>query len=71
MFSAEIFSAEITARLRAVLNEVCAGVSKYETGTRALVASKILENAERGDVSLEGLRTAGYRALASVNAAAA
>jgi hypothetical protein len=66
-----MFSAEITARLRAVLNEVCAGVSKYETGTRALVASKILENAARGDVSLEGLRTAEYRALASVNAAAA
>jgi hypothetical protein len=42
-----MFSAEITARLRAVLNEVCAGVSKYETGTRALVASKILENAAR------------------------
>jgi hypothetical protein len=62
-----MFSAEVTARLRAVLNEVCAGISKHETGTRALVASKILENAAGGDVSLEGLRTAGYRALASIN----
>lgn len=60
-----MFSTEITARLRTVLDEVCAGISKYETGTRALVASKILENAANGDVSIEGLRVAGYRALAA------
>jgi hypothetical protein len=60
-----MFSSEITTRLRAVPDEVCAGVSKYETGTRTLVASKILENAALGDVSVEGLRAAGYRALAS------
>jgi hypothetical protein len=45
-----MFDAETTALLRAVLDEVCENVSKYETGARTHVASKILEAApaERG-----------------------
>ena len=39
--------AETTALLRAVLDEVCENVSRYETGARAHVASKILEAATK------------------------
>jgi hypothetical protein len=58
-----MFSAEVTARLRAVLDEVCASIPKYETDTWTLVACKILETAANGELSIEGLRAAGYRAL--------
>jgi hypothetical protein len=61
-----MFPSEVTARLRAVLDEVCADVSKFETGTPALVASKILENAALGDVSVEELKRTGYWAQATV-----
>ncbi|MGY4365392.1 hypothetical protein ACVW1A_001457 [Bradyrhizobium sp. LB1.3] len=37
-----MFDAETTALLRAVLDEVCETVSRYETGTRTHVASKLL-----------------------------
>lgn len=37
-----------TALLRAVLEEVCEGVSRHETGARTHVASKILEAATKG-----------------------
>jgi hypothetical protein len=46
-----MFDAETTALLRAVLNEVCENVSKYENGARAHVASKILEAPTRGYLS--------------------
>lgn len=35
--------------LRAVLEEVCASISRYETGVRAHVAAKLLEAAIRGE----------------------
>jgi hypothetical protein len=58
-----MFDAETTALLRAVLDEVCATVSRYETAARAHVASKILEAATQGETSLDGLRQVGLRAL--------
>jgi hypothetical protein len=60
---AEMFDAETRVRLRAVFNEVCAGVSCYETELRALVASKMLEAATNGDISADALRRAGREAL--------
>ena len=60
-----MFDAEVTALLRAVLDEVCAGVSKYEIGTRAHVASILLENAAKGELSPDVLREVGQRALRS------
>jgi hypothetical protein len=58
-----MFDAETTALLRAVLNEVCENVSKYENGARAHVASKILEAATRGETSAEDLKRIGRSAL--------
>ena len=58
-----MFDSETTALLRAVLNEVCENVSKYETGARAHVASKLLEAATRGETSAEDLKRIGQSAL--------
>jgi hypothetical protein len=60
-----MLDAETTALLRAVLDEVCESVSRYETGARAHVAFKILEAATRGERSIEGLRRVGQSALGS------
>nr|WP_229191568.1 hypothetical protein [Bradyrhizobium brasilense] len=54
-----------TACLRRVLDEVCKGLSRRETGTRAHVASKILEAASLGETSIEALRHVGQNALTS------
>jgi hypothetical protein len=61
-----MFDSAITALLRAVLDEVCESVSRHETGTRAHVASKILEAATRGDTSPEDLKQVGRKALFEV-----
>ena len=58
-----VFDQATTALLRAVLEEVCERVSRSETGARTHVASKILEAANSGEVSLEGLREVGREAL--------
>lgn len=58
-----MFSAETTALLRAVLEEVCEDIPVSETGARTHVASKILEAAAEGQLSSEALKTAGRRAL--------
>lgn len=58
-----MFDAETRARLRAVFNEVCSGVSCYDTAVRALVASKLLEAATNGETSAEALRKVGREAL--------
>jgi hypothetical protein len=52
-----------TALLRTILDEVCASVSHSETGARTHVASKILEAANRGETSPEGLKQIGREAL--------
>lgn len=58
-----MFSSETTALLRTVLDEVCAGVAKHESDKKALVASKILESASKGERDADELRSVGRRAL--------
>ena len=58
-----MFDAETTAILRAVLNEVCVSVSRYETSARTYVASKLLEAAMAGDTSVANLKHVGRTAL--------
>lgn len=57
------FDAQTTALLRAVLDEVCEAVSRYETSARTHVASMILEAASKGETSVDGLKQVGRRAL--------
>ena len=58
-----MFDSETTALLRAVLDEVCIEVSRYENGTRAHVAAKLLEAARRGGQSFDELKESGREAL--------
>jgi hypothetical protein len=58
-----MFDAAITALLRAVLDEVCANVSRNEIGARAHVASRLLEAATRGETSPDRLKQIGSEAL--------
>jgi hypothetical protein len=52
-----------TALLRAIHSEVCEKVSQYETRTRTHVASKLLESASGGELSIAGLTKVGCDAL--------
>jgi hypothetical protein len=65
-----MFDAETIARLRAVLDEVCADISCLETGARTHVASKILEAATRGETSADRLKQVGRQALGEASRAA-
>jgi hypothetical protein len=58
-----MLDAETAGLLRAVLDEVCEKVSKYKTGARTHVASKILEAATRGETSAEDMKRIGRTAL--------
>jgi hypothetical protein len=58
-----MFSTEVTALLRTILDEVCADLPQHEAGRKALVASKLLESASKGELSADALRSAGRRAL--------
>ncbi|MFB6451179.1 hypothetical protein [Bradyrhizobium tunisiense] len=58
-----MFDPATTALLRAVLDEVCEDVSRYETGARTHVASRILEAAMKGDTSRDRLKQVGREAL--------
>jgi hypothetical protein len=58
-----MFDAETTALLRAVLDEVCESVSRYETSARTHVAFTILEAASKGETSVDGLKRIGINAL--------
>ncbi|MET4240087.1 hypothetical protein ACVWXN_001518 [Bradyrhizobium sp. i1.4.4] len=57
-----VFDAEITALLRAVLEE-CENIPVGETGARAYVASKLLDAAAHGQLSTDALKAAGSKAL--------
>ena len=59
-----MFSSEVTALLRAVLDEVCADVAEHETSKKARVASMLLESASKGE-NADALRFVGRRALRS------
>ena len=58
-----MFSSEVTSLLRTVLDEVCAGVAKHESSKKALVASKILESASKGERDADVLKSVGCQAL--------
>jgi hypothetical protein len=58
-----MFDPVTTALLRAVLDEVCEEISRFETGARTHVASRILEAAAKGDVTPESLKQVGREAL--------
>ncbi|RQH09497.1 hypothetical protein [Bradyrhizobium sp. RP6] len=58
-----MFDAATTALLRAVLDEVCEDISRWETGARTHVASRILEAAAKGDIAAESLKRVGREAL--------
>jgi hypothetical protein len=58
-----MFSAETTALLRAVFEEVCENIPVNETGARTHVASKLLEVTAQGQFSKDALRAAGRKAL--------
>jgi hypothetical protein len=58
-----MFDAGTTALLRTVLSEICENLSRYENGVRAHVASKILEAAAHGQLSVEELKRVGRTAL--------
>lgn len=55
--------AETAALLRAVLDDVCASFSRWDTSTRANVASKLLETVKQGTSSVEDLRKIGKQML--------
>nr|WP_157286198.1 hypothetical protein [Bradyrhizobium yuanmingense] len=54
-----------TTLLRAVLDEVCEGLPRSETGLRAHVASKMLEAAGKGVITAERLKQVAVEALRS------
>ncbi|GLR87664.1 hypothetical protein GCM10007857_43750 [Bradyrhizobium iriomotense] len=58
-----MLDAPTTALLRVVLDDVCKNLSPYETGTRALVASKILEAATTGERRPDCLKQIGRDAI--------
>jgi hypothetical protein len=58
-----MFGSETTALLRAVLDEVCEQVGRHENGTRAHVATKLLQAASEGGRTVEELRETGRQAL--------
>jgi hypothetical protein len=63
-----MFATEITALLRRILDDVCGDVSIGDSGIKARVASRLLECAAKGDVSVEGLQAAARCALEEARA---
>lgn len=57
-----MFDAVVTALLRAVLDEPCVDEPTHEAGKKALVASKALESATKGQLEADNLRAAGRQA---------
>ena len=58
-----MFDAETTALLLTVLDEVCDGISRYETGVRAYVASQILEAARLGELTIDGAQASRQQSV--------
>lgn len=58
-----MFDMATTALLRAVFEEVCEGLPHREIGAPTHVASTVLEAATSGELSPEGLRQVGRKAL--------
>ncbi|WP_247356764.1 MULTISPECIES: hypothetical protein [unclassified Bradyrhizobium] len=58
-----MLDAPTTALLRMVLDDVCKNVSRYDTGARTHVASKMLEAAATGEMRPDRLKQIGRDAL--------
>lgn len=58
-----MFDAQTAALLRTILDEVCGAMSADEAATRAHVASKLFESANRGETSIDGLKAVALKAL--------
>jgi hypothetical protein len=54
---------ETAALLRAVLDELCAGVPPFDSTTRTNVASRLLDTVKHGSSSLDELKRAGREVL--------
>ena len=57
-----MFSSEIIALLRNVLDEICGNTAEHETSKKTFVASKIIESALNGERNADPLRFVGRRA---------
>jgi hypothetical protein len=58
-----MFDLVVTALFGAVLDEVCVDVPTQEAGKKALVVSKPLEDAAKGELDVDNLRTVGRQPL--------
>ncbi|MET4492956.1 hypothetical protein ABIA94_008562 [Bradyrhizobium sp. LA7.1] len=62
-----MFDTVTTALSRAILDEICEGVSGYEMGAKAHVASAILEAVAKGATSPDSLKSIGRRVLSETH----
>ena len=58
-----MFDAETRELLRAVLDEVCGNIDRYQNATRAHVATEILAAAGQEAATIDHIREAGRAAL--------
>ncbi len=63
VWEANVPDPETAALLRAVLDELCAGVPRYDAGTKTDVATRLLETVRQGRSSIDDLREAGRQVL--------
>ena len=55
--------AQTTALLRAILDELCCDIPRFDSSTRTSVASQLLATVQQGKSSIEDLKRAGKVAL--------
>ncbi|MFB6465032.1 hypothetical protein [Bradyrhizobium tunisiense] len=60
-----MFDTATTALLRAVLDEICETVPRYDTGALVRVTAKFLQAASKGGASPDCLRQVGREALSN------
>jgi hypothetical protein len=58
-----MLSSEDTALLRSILDDICIELGSFENGTRAYVASMLLQAAATGNQTIDELKKAGREAL--------
>lgn len=62
-----MYSPEMVAILRSVLDETCASISQTDTSLRTHVAVRLLEAAKAHQTSIEELRLTARRALSELS----
>jgi hypothetical protein len=55
--------AQTAALLRAILDELCCDIPRFDASTRTNVASQLLASVQQGSSSIEDLKRAGKVAL--------